>query len=212
MKSVATHAGVLVCVCSWIESDRDDHQSDQMKGHMKAHEEEHHYKSALEHQTKLSPRPSPRSEKGKAFDPSGETTRNVAEFKEANEDFQHEFTSGDLKAPPARKMAVVTCMDARLHPEAFLGFGFGDSHMIRNAGGRISDDALRSLVISQRMLGTEEVVVIHHTDCGKFIRLQSFVYIIHAFQRDGDLNTHTNLVFPEQSVMCIPDGKSAPIT
>ena len=89
------------------------------------------------------------------------------DFKEANEDFQDDFTAGDLPAPPSRKLAVVTCMDARLHPENFMGFGFGDAHMIRNAGGRVSDDALRSLVISQRMLGTEEVVVIHHTQCGK---------------------------------------------
>ena len=68
--------------------------------------------------------------------------------------------------PPARRVAVLTCMDARLHPEAFLGLDVGDAHVIRNAGGRASDDAIRSLVISQRLLGTDEVVVIHHTDCG----------------------------------------------
>lgn len=78
------------------------------------------------------------------------------------EDFEH----GHLAAPPARQVAVVTCMDARLHPEKFLGLDVGDAHVIRNAGGRVSGDAIRSLVISQRLLGTTEVVVIHHTDCG----------------------------------------------
>ena len=70
--------------------------------------------------------------------------------------------------PPARQVAVVTRMDARVHPESFLGLEIGDAHVIRNAGGRVSDDALRSLVISQRLLGTQEVFVIHHTDCGEF--------------------------------------------
>ncbi len=66
--------------------------------------------------------------------------------------------------PPARNVAVVTCMDARLHPEKFLGLGVGDAYVIRNAGGRVSEDAIRSLVISERLLGTNEIVVIHHTD------------------------------------------------
>src|SRR5919198_3850845 len=68
--------------------------------------------------------------------------------------------------PPARGIAVLTCMDARLHPAKFLGLDIGDAHVIRNAGGRASPDALRSLIISQRLLGTQEVAVIHHTDCG----------------------------------------------
>ncbi|NJK79652.1 MAG: carbonic anhydrase [Chloroflexaceae bacterium] len=76
------------------------------------------------------------------------------------------FTEGHLPMPPARKVAIVTCMDARLHPEKFLGLNNGDAHVIRNAGGRVSEDALRSLVISERLLGTEEIIVIHHTDCG----------------------------------------------
>ena len=97
------------------------------------------------------------------------TTRNMVDFSKANGNFQGDFHSGDLPAPPARKIAIVTCMDARMHPEAFLGLRFGDAHVIRNAGGRISQDALRSLVVSQRMLGTEEVVVIHHTQCGKVL-------------------------------------------
>ncbi len=88
------------------------------------------------------------------------------EFLQANERYAESFGSGDLSAPPARKVAVVTCMDARLHPEDFLGIGLGDAHVIRNAGGRVSEDAIRSLVISQRLLGTNEVIVIHHTDCG----------------------------------------------
>lgn len=88
------------------------------------------------------------------------------EFKQANEQYAARFEGGDLPVPPARKVAVVTCMDARLHPEKFLDLELGDAHMIRNAGGRVSDDAIRSLVISERLLGTEEIVVIHHTECG----------------------------------------------
>lgn len=88
------------------------------------------------------------------------------EFLEGNKRYSESFGSGDLASPPARRVAVVTCMDARLRPEDFLGMDLGDAHVIRNAGGRVSDDAIRSLVISQRLLGTNEVVVIHHTDCG----------------------------------------------
>ena len=88
------------------------------------------------------------------------------EFREANERYAASFDRGDLPTPPARGVAVVTCMDARLHPEQFLGLELGDAHVIRNAGGRVSDDAIRSLVISERLLGTEEIVVVHHTDCG----------------------------------------------
>src|SRR5579864_464213 len=88
------------------------------------------------------------------------------EFRKANEAYAATFEKGNLPMPPARHVAVVTCMDARLHPARFLGLELGDAHVIRNAGGRVSDDALRSLVISQQLLGTNEVVVIHHTDCG----------------------------------------------
>ena len=88
------------------------------------------------------------------------------EFKRANEQYAASFEGGDLPTPPARKVAVVTCMDARLHPEKFLGLELGDAHVIRNAGGRVSEDAIRSLVISERLLGTEEIVVVHHTECG----------------------------------------------
>jgi carbonic anhydrase len=76
------------------------------------------------------------------------------------------FDKGDLPMPPARKIAVVACMDARLMPGRLLGLEEGDAHVIRNAGGVITDDEIRSLSISQRLLGTEEIVLIHHTDCG----------------------------------------------
>lgn len=88
------------------------------------------------------------------------------EFLEANGRYAAGFGEGDLPTPPARQVAVVTCMDARLHPEKFLGLAVGDAHIIRNAGGRVSEDAIRSLVISERLLGTTEIVVIHHTGCG----------------------------------------------
>ena len=88
------------------------------------------------------------------------------EFQKANEEYASSFEKGDLPMPPARHVAVLTCMDARLHPAEFLGLELGDAHVIRNAGGRASDDAIRSLAISQQLLGTNEVVVIHHTDCG----------------------------------------------
>jgi carbonic anhydrase len=77
-----------------------------------------------------------------------------------------EFAKGDLPLPPARKVAVVACMDARLIPSRVLGLEEGDAHVIRNAGGVVTDDTIRSLAISQRLLGTEEIVLIHHTDCG----------------------------------------------
>jgi carbonic anhydrase len=76
------------------------------------------------------------------------------------------FDRGGLPAAPARRVAVLACMDARLNPYGLLGLSEGDAHVIRNAGGVVTDDAIRSLTISQRMLGTEEIVLIHHTDCG----------------------------------------------
>jgi carbonic anhydrase len=76
------------------------------------------------------------------------------------------FTKGDLALPPARKVAVLACMDARLDVHKILGLEEGDAHVIRNAGGVVTEDAIRSLVISQRLLGTDEVILIHHTDCG----------------------------------------------
>ena len=89
----------------------------------------------------------------------------IQEFEQANENYAAQFSKGDLPMPPGRKVAVVTCMDARLDPARFLGLEEGDAHVIRNAGGRAAD-AIRSLVISEQLLGTNTVVVIHHTDCG----------------------------------------------
>jgi carbonic anhydrase len=76
------------------------------------------------------------------------------------------FDQGDLPLPPARKIAVLACMDARVNPYGILGLREGDAHIIRNAGGVVTDDEIRSLAISQRLLGTEEIILIHHTDCG----------------------------------------------
>ncbi len=84
----------------------------------------------------------------------------------ANESYAASFEKGHLPMPPGRQFAVVTCMDARLDPARFLGLEEGDAHVIRNAGGLVTDDALRSLVISHNLLGTETVFVIAHTDCG----------------------------------------------
>ena len=76
------------------------------------------------------------------------------------------FDKGELPLPPAKHVAVVACMDARLNPYGLLGLAEGDAHVIRNAGGVITADQLRSLAISQRLLGTREIILIHHTDCG----------------------------------------------
>jgi carbonic anhydrase len=88
------------------------------------------------------------------------------ELLKNNEAYAASFDKGDLPLPPARKTAVVACMDARLDPARVLGLEEGDAHVIRNAGGLVSDDTLRSLAISQHLLGTEEIVILHHTDCG----------------------------------------------
>ena len=90
----------------------------------------------------------------------------VDEVTTANEGFASEFQEGGLPMPPGRKFAVVTCMDARLDPARFLGFETGDAHVIRNAGGLVNDETIRSLVISHHLLGTQEVLVVGHTDCG----------------------------------------------
>ncbi len=82
------------------------------------------------------------------------------------ESYAEDFDKGDLPMPPGKKIAVLACMDARLDPNGVLGLSEGDAHVIRNAGGVVTDDAIRSLAISQRLLGTEEILLIHHTDCG----------------------------------------------
>jgi carbonic anhydrase len=88
------------------------------------------------------------------------------ELLRSAEAYAANFSKGNLPLPPARKVAVLACMDARLNPYGLLGLQEGDAHIIRNAGGVVTDDEIRSLAISQRLLGTEEIVLIHHTDCG----------------------------------------------
>ena len=83
-----------------------------------------------------------------------------------NEEYARSFDKGDLPLPPAKGVAVVACMDARLDVHGMLGLELGDAHVIRNAGGVITDDEIRSLAISQRLLGTREILLIHHTGCG----------------------------------------------
>jgi len=90
----------------------------------------------------------------------------VGELQAANEEYVSSFDKGDLPMPPGRRFAVLTCMDARIDPAKALGLDEGDAHVIRNAGGLASDDAVRSVVISHTLLGTTEVVVVGHTDCG----------------------------------------------
>ena len=83
-----------------------------------------------------------------------------------NERYAKSFDKGSLPLPPAKHVAVVACMDARLDVHELLGLNEGEAHVIRNAGGAVTDDAIRSLVISQRLLGTREIILVHHTDCG----------------------------------------------
>jgi carbonic anhydrase len=83
-----------------------------------------------------------------------------------NQAFAEAFDDGGVPAAPAKKVAVIACMDARVNPYPILGLELGDAHVIRNAGGVVTDDEIRSLAISQRLLGTEEVILIHHTECG----------------------------------------------
>jgi carbonic anhydrase len=90
----------------------------------------------------------------------------LKEVLQANQGYSADFDKGDLPMPPGRRFAILTCMDARLDPAKYAGLSEGDAHVIRNAGGRASDDAIRSLVISYKLLGTREWFVIHHTDCG----------------------------------------------
>jgi len=90
----------------------------------------------------------------------------IEDFLFNNERHEADFASGGLAGPPTRQVAVVACMDARMHVAALLGLSPGDAHVMRNAGGVVTDDMLRSLVISQRNLGTQEIMLIHHTKCG----------------------------------------------
>src|SRR5438067_11313815 len=88
------------------------------------------------------------------------------ELLRKNASYARSFDKGSLPLPPAKHLAVLACMDARLDVHKILGLNEGDAHVIRNAGGVATDDAIRSLVISQRLLGTNEIILIHHTDCG----------------------------------------------
>src|SRR3989442_6089024 len=88
------------------------------------------------------------------------------ELIENSKTYAESFDKGARRLPPAKKVAVVACMDARLIPTRVLGLEEGDAHVIRNAGGVVTDDEIRSLAISQHLLGTEEIILIHHTDCG----------------------------------------------
>jgi carbonic anhydrase len=90
----------------------------------------------------------------------------ITELLTQNQTYAAEFDQGDLSLAPALKVAVVACMDARINVYAILGLGEGEAHVIRNAGGVVTDDVIRSLSISQRLLGTEEIALIHHTGCG----------------------------------------------
>src|ERR1051325_9188817 len=90
----------------------------------------------------------------------------LSEVLASNAVYAERFDQGALPMPPGRRFAILTCMDARLDPAKYAGLSEGDAHVIRNAGGRASDDAIRSLVISYKLLGTQEWFVIHHTDCG----------------------------------------------
>jgi carbonic anhydrase len=91
---------------------------------------------------------------------------NVNELVEANTDYSEGFTDAGLQVAPRRRLAIVACMDSRMDIFALLGLGNGEAHVIRNAGGVVTDDVIRSLCLSQRALGTEEIILIHHTDCG----------------------------------------------
>ena len=90
----------------------------------------------------------------------------IDEAVRANREYAERFHSGDLALPPAKKLAIVACMDARMAVVQLLGLKFGDAHIIRNAGGVVTNDALRSLIISHHLLGTEEFMIVNHTDCG----------------------------------------------
>jgi carbonic anhydrase len=112
------------------------------------------------------------------------------------ETYAANFDKGDLPLPPARKVAILACMDARLNPYGILGLQEGDAHVIRNAGGVVTDDEIRSLAISQRLLATEEIILIHHTDCGML------TFTDDAFKADIQAETG---IKPEWAAEAFPD-------
>lgn len=112
----------------------------------------------------------------------------VDEVLAANDRYTEDFgDKGNLPMPPGRRFAILTCMDARLDPAKYAGLAEGDAHVIRNAGGRASEDAIRSFVISHKLLGTREWFVIHHTDCG----METFTNDVMADLLDSSLETAT---------------------
>ena len=119
------------------------------------------------------------------------------EVLEANRSYVESFDKGNLSAPPGRRLAVVTCMDARLDPAKFLGLQEGDAHVIRNAGGVVSDDALRSLIISHWLLGTEEALVIAHTGCGMLTFTNDDIHAKLAEEAGADASGIDFLPFPD---------------
>src|SRR4029078_12736020 len=119
------------------------------------------------------------------------------EVLEDNRSYVESFDKGDLSAPPGRRLAVVTCMDARLDPAKFLGLEEGDAHVIRNAGGVVSDDALRSLIISHWLLGTEEALVIAHTGCGMLTFTNDDLHSKLADETGADATGIDFLPFPD---------------
>jgi carbonic anhydrase len=136
-----------------------------------------------------------------------------------NEGYVKSFTKGDLPMPPAKRIAVLACMDARLDVHKILGLHEGEAHVIRNAGGVATDDAIRSLVISQRLLGTNEIVLIHHTDCGMLTfkdddvkgKIESEVGIRPAFALEAFPNAEDDVkqsIARIQASPFIPDKKS----
>jgi carbonic anhydrase len=118
------------------------------------------------------------------------------ELLQNNARYAEGYDKGDLSLPPAKGVAVVACMDARLHVSKALGLDEGDAHIIRNAGGVVTDDAVRSLAISQRLLGTREIILIHHTDCGMLTFTDD--------QFRGQIQTETG-VRPEWAAEAFPD-------
>ena len=123
----------------------------------------------------------------------------IEELLANNARFAADFEHGDLASPPALRLAVVTCMDARLDVYQALGLAPGEAHVIRNAGGVVTDDAIRSLVISQRLLGTREIMLVHHTDCG----MQTFSddELKDAVETDTGPVSYTHLTLPTKRIV-----------
>jgi carbonic anhydrase len=119
------------------------------------------------------------------------------EIQSANDAYASSFDKGELPLPPGRRFAVVTCMDARLDPAKFLGLSEGDAHVIRNAGGLVTDDALRSLILSHWLLGTEQALVIAHTDCGMLTFSNDDVRQKLADEAGADASALDFLPFPD---------------